>query len=217
MKLLSIHAARSIWLLPVNYLNPSGRQIIPAIEEIKDRYSFLKTTPLAEVFRSENKGLELKYGAFRRQDDVSIEVSLAIHNDGLVAETMSSTEDSDLFLKDVLTFLSEKYETVPYSELPINKRYVSEIYFTLNKTPEFFSKLTNSFIKKSSSLINRNKVGSFEIMGIHLATDPDLSRNPLFIRVEREINVPFNENRFFSTAPISTSEHIELLEGLETG
>ena len=216
MKLLSIHTARSIWLLPINYFNPSGRQIIPAVEEIIDRYSFLKTTPLAEVFGSEKKGLELKIGTFIKKDDVPIEVSLAIHNDGLVAETRSSTEDSDLFLEDVLTFLSEHFDLAPHSELPINKKYLSEIYFTLNKMPEFFSKLTSSFINKSSGYINRDKVGNFGFMGIHLATDPDLSGNPLLIRVEREVNVPFNENRFFSTAPIKTSEHIELLEGLET-
>ena len=216
MKLLSIHIARSIWLLPINYLNPSGRQIVPAVKEIIDRYSFLETTPLTEVFGSEKKSLELKIGTFIKKDGVPIEVSLAIHNDGLVADTRSSTEDSDLFLEDVLTFLSDNFDMAPYSELPINKMYLSEIYFTLNQTPEFFSKLTNSFIKKSSNYINHDKVGNFEFMGIHLATDPELSRNPLFIRVEREVNVPFDENRFFSIGPIKTSEHIELLEGLET-
>ena len=216
VKILSIHTARSIWLLPITYLNPHGRPIIPAVEEIMDRYSFFRTTPLTEVLGSEKKNLELKVGTFIKKDDVPIEVSLSIHKDGLVAETTSSTEDSDLFLEDVLTFLSDFFDLASYGELPINKIYLSEIYFTLNRTPEFFSRMANSFMSKSSGYVNCDKVGNFEFMGIHLATDPDLSGNPLLIRVEREINVPFYENRFFSTAPIKTSEHIELLGELET-
>ncbi len=211
-----MQTARSIWVFPINYLNPSGRQLMPAVEEIIDRYSFLKSTPLAEVLGSENKGLELKTGTFIKQDDAPIDVSLTIHDEWLAADTRSSTEDSDMFIEDVLNFLSDNYGTVPHSELPINKRYLSEVYFSLNKTPEFFSKSTNSFIKKSSSYINRDKVGNFEFMGFHLATDPGLSKNPFFIRVERVFDVPFSENRFFSTGSIKTSEHIELLEGLET-
>ncbi len=216
MKVLSIHTARSIWLFPTSYLNPNGKPIIPAVEGIIDRYSFLEHPPIAEVLGPEKKSLELMIGTFATQNDMPIEVRLTIHDDGLVAETRSSTNDSDLFLDDVLTFLSDNFGLAPYSELPINKKYVSEIYFTLNQTPEFFSKLTDSFIEKSSSYINCDKVGKFGFMGIHLATDPELSRNPSFIRVEREINVPFHANRFFSAGSIRTREHINLLEGLET-
>ena len=203
-------------MFPTDYLNPNGSSVIPAIQGVIDRYSFLVHPSLTEVFESENKSLELKAGTFITQDKMPLHVSLSVHSDGIVADTQSSTEDSDLFLEDVLTFLSDSFDLVPCSELPINRVYLSEIYFTLNKTPDFFSSLTDSFIEKSSSYINTDKVGKFQFMGFHLATDPGKSKNPSFIRVERVVDVPFNENRFFSSGQIKTNEHIELLEGLET-
>ena len=216
MKVLSINSARSIWLVPTKYLNPRGVLLNPAVHGIIDRYKFSEKLPQSEIFEFENKSLELKAGTYVSQDDMPIEVSLAVHSDGIVAETRSSNNDSDLFLEDAFTFLSDNFGLTPYTELPINKKYVSEIYFTLKNTPNFFSELTDNFVKKSSSLINSDNLGEFHFQGIHLATDPGLSRNPSFIRVEREINVPLTENRFFSSGSIKTEEHIELLEMLET-
>ncbi len=216
MKVLSIHNARSIWLFPTRFLNPNGSFTTPAIERIIDRYSFTEYTPLNEVHKFfEQKSLELKFGRYVTQDEKSVEVSLFVHSDGLVAETQSSTKISDAFLEDALTFLNEQHDMALYRELPIKKKYVSEIYFTLTETPEFFSQLTNDFVEKSSSYINSDKVGKFQFMGIHFTTDPDLSSNPPFIRVEREVGVPFGENRFFSTGSVKTCEHIKLLNGLE--
>lgn len=216
MKILSVRVARSVWLFPTDYINPNGSSVIPVIEGVIDRYSFLVHPSLAEVFNSENMSLELKAGTFIRQDNIPVHVSLSVYRDGMVADTQSSTMDSDLFLEDVLTFLSDSFDMAPYSELPINRTYLSEIHFTLDQTPDLFSDLTDSFIKKSSSYINSDKLGKFQFMGFWLATDPGLSNNPSSIRVERVIDVPFNENRYLSSGQIKTSEHIELLEGLET-
>ena len=216
MKILSIQTARSIWLFPTKFLNPKGRSIIPALEGIIDRYSFIKSAPLDEALGSEMNGLELKAGSFHKQNGVPIDVSVTIYSDGLVADTSSSTEDSDLFLIDALTFLSNNFDLVSYSELPIHKLFLSEVFFTLNEVPDFFSEFTNSFMNKSSRYIDRDKFGDFSFMGINLATDPKLSGKTSFIRIERELNTPFDENRFYSTGSIKTSHHIELLVGLET-
>ena len=216
MKVLSIHIARSIWLFPTNFLNPNGRTIIPAINGIIDRYSFLEAPVPKEFIGSEKKSLEMKIGMFATQDDQPIGVSLTIHHDGLVAETRTTTKDSDRFLEDALTFLSNEFGLASFRDLPINRKYLSEIYFTLSHTPEFFSEQTNSFVEKSSCYIDRDKMGEFQFMGMHLTTSPDLSRNPPFIRIEREAEVPADENRYFSTSSLRTDEHIKLLEELET-
>ena len=190
--------------------------MIPVITGIINRYSFLENTPPEKFFGPEKKNLELKIGTFFTEDNTPIEVSLTVHHDGLVAETKTSTKDSDRFLEDTFAFLGDEFGLAPYRELPIHRKYLSEVYFTLSQAPEFFSKLTNSFVKKSSSYIDRDKVGDFQFRGFHLATDPDLSRNPLFIRLEREVDVPIRENRFFSSSSLETCEHIKLLEELES-
>lgn len=60
------------------------------------------------------------------------------------------------------------------------------------------------------------KVGKFDFQGISLGTNPELSEKPLLIRFEREVNTVFSENRYFSSAPLETKDHLSLLESLET-
>lgn len=215
MNVLATNMARSIWLVRTIYLNPKGMAIVPVLSAIFERYSFAKATPLEKVLGPDNESLKFEKGTFLNKDDLPIEISLSVHDDGLVADTTSSTEDSDLFLEDILSWLSDEFKYASHTELSIKKIYLSEIYFSLNKVPNLFSRLSESFAKKASSHIENENLGEFGFLGISLGTDPSKSKNSLTVRVEREVNAPFSENRFFSSAPIQTSEHIKLLEGLE--
>ncbi len=216
MNILSIHLARAIWLFPTAYLNPNGSSTIPVVRELISRYSFSTDNPLTEVFVPEQNALELKHGEFVTENDGLIQISLTVYGDGLVADTRSSTQNSDYFLEEVLKLAVDNFGLEPEKKLPINRKYLSEIYFSLNKTPELFSKLTHTLIEKSSNCIDNNKLGNFGFHGIHLKTDPVFSDNSPFIRVERAENTPFIENRFFSSGSIKTDDHIKLLKELET-
>lgn len=216
MKVLSVSIARSISLIPTTHFNPKGRNIIPMLDAIKERYSFPTVTPLEKVFGPEQESMKFDHGSFMGKDTIPIDVSFAIHNDGLVADTNSSTEDSDLFLEDLLAWLSNEYDLVSQNELPIKKLYLSELYFTLDKIPQFLSDQVDAFAQKASDVIKNKKVGKFDFQGISLGTNPELSEKPLIIRLEREVNTVFSENRYFSSAPLETKDHLSLLENLET-
>jgi len=216
MKVLSVSVARSISLIPTAHFNPKGRNIIPILDAIKERYFFPIVTPLEKVLGPEKESVKFEHGSFMGKDTIPIDVSFAIHNDGIVADTQSSTEDSDLFLEDLLTWLSKEYDLVSQNEIPIKKLYLSELYFTLDKTPQFFSDKIDSFAQKASDNIKNKKVGKFNFQGISLGIDPELSERPLTIRVEREVKTAFSENRYFSSGPLETKDHLSLLESLET-
>jgi len=110
-----------------------------------------------------------------------------------------------------LSWLSEEHGFAPYTELPIERIYLSEIYFSLDKVPNIFSRVIGSFTKEATSHIDEDKLGELGFTGFSLGTDPSNSKNALTVRVERETNTTFSENRFFSSAPFKTSEHIDLL------
>src|SRR2546421_4795962 len=105
MKLLSVLTARTIWLIEARELNPRGKNLrhtlIPALTE---RYGFLKYPPPDYDLRKEanEEGMVFQGGNFKNSQGEAVMVNLTIFEDGIVAETRSSTTDTDDFLIDSL-------------------------------------------------------------------------------------------------------------------
>lgn len=215
MKILAIKSARVIWIIPTNYINPKGRNLNSAVEKMRERYSFVNITPPEQLYGANKVNPNFEGGEFISKNGNPIEVSLTIHTDGLVADSRLSTNATEEFLVDIITWLSNEFGTVPADELAIRKLYVSEFYFAFDRTPKFFSPEVETLAKNASELIEDGKVGSYEFSGIVLGTDPGKSKNPLTFRIEREFDTAFNENRYYSAAPLETSEHIKLVENFE--
>lgn len=50
MEILAVKQVRSVWLLPLADLNPSGRSLFPIIGEMVRRYSFMQGPAKVEDF-----------------------------------------------------------------------------------------------------------------------------------------------------------------------
>lgn len=214
MKLLAVRMARSIWLVPVYFLNPKGVFTRPIIEAMKARYSFLKT-PLDNPFPKPDEGYKYENGAFNGKSGPVIITSATIHNDGIVVDTRSSTDDADAFLDDAINWGSKEFGMQPTAALPIKKLYGSELNVAFEKAPLILNPKLSKFLNDVSSAIGGLGKGIAGFSGVQLATDPSVSDKPAQFRFEREINVPYGENRYYSFAPITTDAHIKLLEKLE--
>ena len=218
MKINAIPSARSIWLVPQAFLNPRGIDTRPALDEIKSRYKFL-TSPMdnlpAPPGTAPAKG-EPKFegGSFIGKNGPIQIASLAIHNDGVVVDTKSSTDDSDAFLEDLTAFMTEKFGLPKSSDLPINRVYASEIFFSYEKTPVILNPKLSAFIDLVSSVIGNEKTGAPAFSGFQLFTDQTRA-NPARFSVDREVNTPIGANRYYSFAPTTTAIHIKLLGALE--
>ena len=214
MKLLGVRLARSIWLVPQHFLNPSGFFLRVASLEMKSRYQFLKspfdnnTAGTGEV-KYENGGFKTKRGA-----EITI-TSLTLHGDGMVVDGFSSTDDCDEFLEDALEWLRKDYGIPSSSKIPIRRIYGSELNVIVEKPPTFLNPKLTPFIDAVSSMIGSKTMGGVGFLGFQLTTDPEASPRPAQFRLEREINTSINDNRYYSFAPLKTSEHIKLLETLE--
>lgn len=214
MKLLGVRLARSIWLTPQYFLNPQGLFLRRASVELKDRYEFLKGP-----FDNATIGTpDVKYegGGFKTASGTTIQIiSLTLHGDGIVVDTMSSTDYADAFLEDVFRWLGKDYGLPSPTDSPIKRIYVSELNVAFEKAADFLNPKLKAFVDLVSATIGDEQGGGVGFLGFQLTTDPTRTPRPNVFRMDREINTSIEDNRFYSLAPVKTGEHIQLLEKLE--
>lgn len=214
MKLLAVNSARAIWLVKTIFLNPKGRSLVPAIVGLAGRYKFSKLPP-AESLATQPLDMKFEGGVFTGVNGEPIAINLSIYDDGLIAETRASTEESDRFLNDALSWACEEYGLPHHSQLGVNKVYASELIVQLDLTNSIFGGKFAEFAARLRRGISSNPQIPLEITGLHFGPDPSLTKKVAPFRVERLANVPFEREEYFSTAPVPTSEHVELLKLME--
>lgn len=214
MKLLAVMSARTIWLVKAARLNPRGRSMIPAIIGLAERYKFSKVPPANNLTV---RPLDLKFenGVLEGSDGEPVAVNFSIFEDGLIAETRASTDESDRFLADALTWASDEFGLPEHSELGIERLYSSELMIDIVLTDKVFNKQFLEFSRTLKHGISNNPEIAMELTALYFGPDPAKTQKTAPFRIEKLSNTPFNKNEYYSSAPVSTSEHIELLQALE--
>ena len=215
MKVLAVRLARSIWLMPSYFLNPKGVYLRPANDAVKARYDFLKTPFDGPMPPPNNEGVKFENGAFKGKNGVVEITSLTMHNDGIVIDTRSSTDDADLFMEDLINWTHKEFGLPALSELPAKRIYASELNVVFKRAPEIINPKLAPFLENLDAEIGDGHKGKLSVLSLQFSTDQTLSKSPGIFRLDREINVPFDENRFYSFSPTKTDFHIKLLEKLE--
>jgi hypothetical protein len=214
MKLLSIIRARSIWLFPTQDVNPRGKNInVELIEWLKDRYSFLKY-PSSLLDMGENQEVTFVGGSFHAHG-IDISIDLGIYNDGLIADTRSSTKDSDAFMEDFLLSASKYFDLVYEPESIRKKLYVSEVHVRSERSLNRINPKMQAFVRKIISMIGADNAKSLETSSVGLWWDPAMPNQQSHFQFERAVNVPFSEKRYYSRAPLHTEDHLSLLDEFE--
>jgi hypothetical protein len=212
MNVLFVGLARTIWLFELARLNPTGMSLKAVIEEIGKRYRFAKA-PANELDLDEQRSLAFKAGTFTGARKVSIIVGLNIYNDGLAADTVSSTDESTEFLLDLAKWLNDTYGlAVPKERRVI---YLSQIDFqsevsliNLNRRLEAFAENLQNLAKSADKPY---EVGSIQFWTEDIGKPGSASP----VKIERKVSAPFSANHYFSQAPLPTKAHMELLNEFE--
>lgn len=220
MKLLHVKQARSIWLFDVADLNPSGADLMEdLIDFIKERYEFANASDYKELISKAGAGkqdsLSFQRGSFQFSDDSFIEVSsLAVHNDGIVADTVASTEVSDQFAKDLLVSVAEAFD-LPYEPSMIRARLYSSTLVVQSEIDLRTTLPGLSGVAASMSEALVDPLRPFQPAGLAFWTDPnDNGAHKTFTFVP-QVGRLLSERRYFSEAPLQTSEHLRMLSELE--
>jgi hypothetical protein len=219
VKLLSISTARAIWFFHQTDLNPRGKAVERnAIVEIGRRYKFAKIPTPAELVDARQKNEPVVYpaGEFQSPSGTTIEVALTAYRDALFADTRSNTSDSEAFLVDMLEWLTSKLGLVDYKTISIRKMYVSEIYVALDNSLSGINPKLKKFVK---SLTEKMKTPFkdiyFDVGSLSFWIDPALKHTHVPFRLERQVDVGFDEGRYYSIAPFETDVHLEAVAELE--
>lgn len=216
MRLISVAQARSLWLFSTNDLNPKGRNLTKELlPGLIARYNFL-TFPKKPEELNMQTGIKFEDGSFGVSPDAKITVHFNAYTVGLLAITRSSTEETDIFLEDLLGWLADDFNLVPYRKLNIRRMYTSEVYVESKEPLTGLNPRLSDFAQKISQSTGEYTNKAFQFSGISFTGDPSAPGQKQNFILERDIAAPFSENRYFSSAPLHTSEHLSLLDELET-
>jgi hypothetical protein len=214
MKLLAVMSARAIWLVKVSRLNPRGRSLMPAVIGLAERYKFSKVPQLTTLTV---RPLDLRFenGVFEGADGGPIAINLSIYDDGLIADTRASTDESDRFLEDALTWASDEHGLPGHAELGVERLYSSELMIDIDLTANVFNRRFSAFAEKLQRGISNNPGTPMEFIALSFGPDPAKTQRAAPFRIERLQNTSFGKREYYSSAPVSTSEHVGLLEEME--
>jgi hypothetical protein len=212
MEFLSVANARVGWLFDYGELNPQGKDfLVHLIDWLKDTYSFEKYPDSLSDFEAETKSLAFKIGSFQVRPDIFIVVELNIYSDGIQANSWSSTDDTEAFLHDVLSNAAKEFHLNYAEKIIQHKTYVSEVAVRYEQPLAAINPNAIKIADAISHLTGRD----CELGGIQFWFDTRLNPPLGPFRIEKKLNAPLHDNRYFSSAPLRTKDHISLLESFE--
>jgi hypothetical protein len=134
----------------------------------------------------------------------------------LLAGTHSSTHDTDAFLLDVLRSAAEEFGLYFDPTIIRSKIYLSEITVRMEQSLRTLNPKLARFAERLSMIHGHKCAGPFEVGGISFWADTSMAALKFApFLLERKLNAPFSENRYYSKAPLHTDEHVRLLEDFE--
>lgn len=208
MIISSVAAARAIWLFDVSDLNPHGHYIYDRLFAwLVARYNFVKS-PANARDQDDSKAWVFSDGRFVTPANVPVDMTLKVFNDGIVGETHSSTNDSDAFLADVLNAATAELGLSFTGSMVHRRLYASELNLMSEKSLDALNPRMRAFSEALSTAFGTR----CELTAIGCGGDP--ASQPLF-RFERKVNYPFSQNKYWSTASLTTDVHLSLLNQLE--
>src|SRR5712692_9030187 len=164
MELLNVNVARSVWIFPISELNPRGKTVMPELLEwLKDNYSFDKAPSSVAELDPTTKAFVFERGQFQVKEEIFVDIGLKVFNDGLVAETQSSTRDSDAFIEDVLTEAANEFSLVYKPQMIGKKLYFSELYVHSFKNLAGVNPKAGEFANKIMNLVPTKLGVPFEV------------------------------------------------------
>lgn len=213
VKLLSVHNARAFWQGRFSDINPRGINLFPLVSSLlKETYKFVKYPSMEDIVIAK-EAWKFECGEFADTQGSPIRFDLSIYSDGIFVDSASSTDHAESVLKDIFARFDETLNLVKYENVVTQKRYLSELYVTTDKSLE----LLNPQFKLIAEFLSNN-VGEdkhYETGGITFFPDQTSKINTSPFRFERAVEVPFYEKRYYTIAPLQTRKHLELLDKLE--
>lgn len=214
MEILAVRTARTIVYVSGEELNPYGKAVYPKLTEaVVAKYAFM-AYPKELSDYDEDKGVTFGAG---RWGDIAID-RLTLFNNGLVVDTRSSTADSEAIIKEGLQWMAETFGLAFRPDMIERKQYLSELVVRCVKPLDALNPKLKPLAAKISKAVSKiaNQTLPFETSNFTIGFDTLLTKLTFSpFRIERLIDVPYSENKYYAGAPLPTDLHLELLTEFE--
>lgn len=217
MRLVSTQLGKVAYVVSSDEAGPKDGVYGPEFERlIAERYAFPN-----QPERPEGGSLRFDGGrmvAGTRKVNVP---ALILYSDAVVIETLH-TDQSQLVLQDLMTWMGQAFGFREPRTKPL-------LLFESNVVVDFENpthKIISTFEETSRSLSAAMKATydrdlRFDFSGVSIASDPTAlpatiaSYFKTDFTINRRLNRPFAENRFFCVAPLPTDVHLSLLDDFD--
>lgn len=213
MQLSAVMLARVMGFIDVSELNPKGKAFFPDVAmQIVERFSFQGYPQKVEDF-DEQKGVTFDYGTW---NGVNV-AKLIIYWNGILLDTQSSTDDSERILHEALSWSHDRFGLSYDPAMVKRKRHVSNLTFyseaPMTGTSEAIGSLCDQVGKAAAEVTGT----SAPYLPTELTVDFERHGTIPFapFRIQRRVETPFSENKYYSEAPFTTGLHLEILEQFE--
>ena len=214
MELLAIRTARLLTFFSTAELNPRGLSLVhTVVPALVERFQFLKYPQKAEDFDDTN-GVKFEGGTWN-----SLEANLVIFTNGIMVDTRSSTSDCEKMLQETLEWAQQAFGMIYRPEMLSRKAYLSELEIKCDIPLDAINPRLKDFSTKISERVHQftGQALSFTTTAIWINFDSSFAKGPSGpFRVERLVDAPFAENRYYSSAPLPTETHLFYLEEFES-
>ena len=211
MQLASVSLARYYGLVQIEDLNLGGTVYLPEVgAALVQRYGFLKYPSKPEEF-DESKGMEFSSGRLGRR----VIDKLMILDSGLYLDTQINTAASEELWYDLMDWAVATFGVTFKKEMVKRSAYVSTLTFHSDAPMLKLNSVFDEIKDVVTSEVERNfgRRLEYHAAAVSITYDQLLTKfGTAAFTVQRRKGVPFEEGKYFSTAPLKTEIHLELLE-----
>jgi hypothetical protein len=213
MQLNTFMASQAIRFIENDEVNYGKRSPVPFIRKFEDKYGFAQVPrTLAEL--DPKTGVSFFRGFYK---DKVID-KFQIYENGLLCEAQEDNVLCDEFLDDVFDWLP-RFAGAPLVGIT-SRAYLSQMEVVFSgRLEEMVSGLTGIGALFAKALRGYGQVGveEYKISGLRMHYDSVMTpmpRSPEFT-LERRAGHPHSSNVYFTSAPLQTKDHLEIIERLE--
>ena len=218
MKLVGTEIGRVVQLVVPDEVRPVRGLDLPAfLQQVGARYGFVKSPASVDTFYQPT-GAKFEFGRFTTStSEVAAVRELSLFNDGAIA-VCADTDLSDALIDDFVAWAVElRLLRKPLSSRP--RQYLSNVIVEFDRVPTLGLERLSKTATQFNSALNKHDGWNSQSSLSRIAMSPDPQSLPqhqaAVLAIERRTSVPYDQNYFWSSAPLRLASHLSILETME--
>jgi hypothetical protein len=218
MRLISPESGQTLHLVRLEELKPANGTVFPPdlINGIVARYGF--TEKPRDIPDAIQNGYKFAIGRIYLQEKHIFISKLDIYGDGVIC-ICSDTISADMVIDDLIVWSRTAFKlSNPLTGM--RRSYTSSVVVEFDRPMD---SLVNGFARITAAISEAygaqgGYAGGLYLWRMSFMADPQLgaSANPTQFILERRAGAPADRQRYFSSAPLPTDKHLQLLQRIES-